>query len=383
MTGRDSRRPRAAAPWTRRRSARWAIGSSIRSPRLLESLPRGPSRATSRRRRCARRSTSRVRCPEQGTDRRAAARRDGRAAVRALALQRASALLRLHHRAAGADRDAGRPARRGGEPERRRVDAVAGGHRDRGADGALDRRADRLSGRLRRPARQRRQHGELRRASSPRARPRRLGRARRRACRRIGARCASTPRARRTRGSRRRPTSPASAPRRSAGFRPTPRCAWTSPRCSRQIDADIAAGDVPCIVVGTAGSVSTGAVDPLRGDRASLPGVRRLVPRRRRLWRVRRRACRTRRAICARCALADSVAVDPHKWLYAPLEAGCALVRESGRAARRVRLPPARTTTSTSRRRTTSTTVRRTRAASARSRSGWRCGRSGARAIAR
>src|SRR4029077_10339226 len=27
-------------------------------------------------------------------------------------------------------------------------------------------------------------------------------------------------------------------------------------------------------------------------------------------------------------SLADSVAVDPHKWLYAPLEAGCALVRD-------------------------------------------------------
>ena len=27
-------------------------------------------------------------------------------------------------------------------------------------------------------------------------------------------------------------------------------------------------------------------------------------------------------------AVADSVAVDPHKWLYAPLEAGCALVRD-------------------------------------------------------
>src|SRR5262249_24513561 len=27
-------------------------------------------------------------------------------------------------------------------------------------------------------------------------------------------------------------------------------------------------------------------------------------------------------------AHADSVAVDPHKWLYAPLEAGCALVRD-------------------------------------------------------
>src|SRR6185295_15376533 len=31
----------------------------------------------------------------------------------------------------------------------------------------------------------------------------------------------------------------------------------------RQIDADAAAGDVPCIVVGTAGSISTGAIDPL------------------------------------------------------------------------------------------------------------------------
>src|SRR4029078_9082083 len=30
-------------------------------------------------------------------------------------------------------------------------------------------------------------------------------------------------------------------------------------------------------------------------------------------------------------ASADSVAVDPHKWLYAPLEAGCALVRDPER----------------------------------------------------
>ena len=28
-------------------------------------------------------------------------------------------------------------------------------------------------------------------------------------------------------------------------------------------------------------------------------------------------------------SLADSVAVDPHKWLYAPLEVGCALVRDA------------------------------------------------------
>jgi glutamate/tyrosine decarboxylase-like PLP-dependent enzyme len=95
----------------------------------------------------------------------------------------------------------------------------------------------------------------------------------------------------------------------------------------RRLDADRAAGDVPCLVVGTAGSVSTGAVDRLRemsalckeynawfhvdgaygGFAAALPD-----------------APDDLRAL----SLADSVAVDPHKWLYAPLEAGCALVRD-------------------------------------------------------
>ena len=39
-------------------------------------------------------------------------------------------------------------------------------------------------------------------------------------------------------------------------------------------------------------------------------------------------SCRMLRRISRGIALADSVAVDPHKWLYAPLEAGCALVRD-------------------------------------------------------
>jgi glutamate/tyrosine decarboxylase-like PLP-dependent enzyme len=95
----------------------------------------------------------------------------------------------------------------------------------------------------------------------------------------------------------------------------------------RQIEADVAGGDLPLMSVGTAGSVSTGAVDPLPdiaavcrdhglwfhvdgaygGFAAAVPGAS---------------------AALRGLRQADSVAIDPHKWLYAPLEAGCALVRD-------------------------------------------------------
>ncbi len=96
----------------------------------------------------------------------------------------------------------------------------------------------------------------------------------------------------------------------------------------RQIEADRAAGDVPCFVVGTAGSVSTGAVDPLRdiGELCKEYGV----------WFHVDGAYGGFAAAIDQApddlhglSQADSVAVDPHKWLYAPLEAGCALVRDS------------------------------------------------------
>ena len=95
-----------------------------------------------------------------------------------------------------------------------------------------------------------------------------------------------------------------------------------------QIETDRSAGDVPLLVVGTAGTVSTGAVDPLRAIAAvcrahgawfhvdgAYGGLAAAVPG----------ASDDLRAL----AEADSVAVDPHKWLYAPLEAGCALVRDA------------------------------------------------------
>jgi len=96
----------------------------------------------------------------------------------------------------------------------------------------------------------------------------------------------------------------------------------------RAIDADTAAGRIPFVVVGTAGSVSTGAIDPLR----AIAGVCRA----RRIWfhvdgAYGAFAAALPEAPADLHALgeADSVAVDPHKWLYAPLEAGCALVRDA------------------------------------------------------
>ena len=99
-----------------------------------------------------------------------------------------------------------------------------------------------------------------------------------------------------------------------------------------QIQADSEAGDLPFLVIGTAGTVSTGAVDPLLelaaicreyglwfhvdGAYGALAAL---------LLNDKEHAVPPDlRGICE----ADSVAVDPHKWLYAPLEAGCVLVRE-------------------------------------------------------
>jgi glutamate/tyrosine decarboxylase-like PLP-dependent enzyme len=94
----------------------------------------------------------------------------------------------------------------------------------------------------------------------------------------------------------------------------------------RQIDEDRARGDRPFLVVGTAGSVSTGAVDPL-------PEIAEIC-RELDLWFHVDGAYGALAAPIPDApddlrglAMADSVAVDPHKWLYAPLEAGCALVR--------------------------------------------------------
>lgn len=96
------------------------------------------------------------------------------------------------------------------------------------------------------------------------------------------------------------------------------------------IDADVEAGFRPFLVVGTAGSVSTGAVDPL-------PLLRALCDEKG-LWfhvdgayggfAVAAEELVPDELLALRTA--DSLAIDPHKWLYAPLEAGCTLVKDPG-----------------------------------------------------
>jgi len=92
------------------------------------------------------------------------------------------------------------------------------------------------------------------------------------------------------------------------------------------IREDLAAGHRPLMVIGTAGTVATGAVDPL----AELAQICREY----RLWFHVDGAYGAPAAALPDAPedlkalrLGDSLAVDPHKWLYAPIEAGCVLLR--------------------------------------------------------
>ncbi|HEX9286081.1 MAG TPA: pyridoxal-dependent decarboxylase [Thermoanaerobaculia bacterium] len=98
------------------------------------------------------------------------------------------------------------------------------------------------------------------------------------------------------------------------------------------ISEDRRAGRTPAIVVGTAGTVNTGAVDPL-------DALARLC-RRESLWfhvdgayGAMAVLSRELAPLFAGLDRADSIAADPHKWLYVPYEAGATIVREPGRLA--------------------------------------------------
>lgn len=94
----------------------------------------------------------------------------------------------------------------------------------------------------------------------------------------------------------------------------------------RQIASDRASGCHPVCVVATAGDVNTGAIDPLDAiaDVAADLGIWLHVD-----GSYGALAAQSRFVDGAMAALgrADSLSLDPHKWLYAPLDAGCLLVK--------------------------------------------------------
>jgi len=94
------------------------------------------------------------------------------------------------------------------------------------------------------------------------------------------------------------------------------------------IAQDRAEGNQPACLIGTAGTVNTGAIDDLQALArlaaeedlwfhvdGCIGALIAIAPRN--AYRV------------AGIAHADSVALDPHKWLHAPFEAGCALIRDA------------------------------------------------------
>jgi aromatic-L-amino-acid/L-tryptophan decarboxylase len=105
------------------------------------------------------------------------------------------------------------------------------------------------------------------------------------------------------------------------------------------IRADRGAGLVPFALCASAGSTNTGAVDPLAdladvcaSERlwlhvdAAYGGFAALTPK--------------GRAVLAGIDRADSVTLDPHKWLFQPLECGSVLIRDGARLERTFAIHP-------------------------------------------
>ena len=93
-----------------------------------------------------------------------------------------------------------------------------------------------------------------------------------------------------------------------------------------QIENDLKNGKKPFMLIGNGGDVSTGVVDPLSAIAA--------ICKQFDLWfhidgayGIPAAAVPEYRPLFAGIEEADSIALDPHKWLYAPLEAGCTLVK--------------------------------------------------------
>ncbi len=98
------------------------------------------------------------------------------------------------------------------------------------------------------------------------------------------------------------------------------------------IEADVEAGAAPVAVVATTGTTATGSIDPVEeiADVCSARGIWLHVDA---AYGGPAVLADDLRPLLHGIERADSIAVDPHKWLYTPLAGGCVLVRDMARLA--------------------------------------------------
>jgi glutamate/tyrosine decarboxylase-like PLP-dependent enzyme len=99
------------------------------------------------------------------------------------------------------------------------------------------------------------------------------------------------------------------------------------------IAADRGAGQYPFCVVGTAGTTATGAVDELAAI-ASVAAEKNLWFHVDGAYGALAAAVPAERHLFSGMERADSLSVDPHKWLYVPIDCGALLLRDAGAALR-------------------------------------------------
>ena len=102
---------------------------------------------------------------------------------------------------------------------------------------------------------------------------------------------------------------------------------WTFPGSGNRSKGTSLPGHRPFLLVGNAGDVSTGAIDDL-GSLAEIASEKDMWFHVDGAYGMPAAALSSHAGLFKGIEQADSIALDPHKWLYNPLEAGCTLVRD-------------------------------------------------------
>src|SRR5215831_4620364 len=105
------------------------------------------------------------------------------------------------------------------------------------------------------------------------------------------------------------------------------------------VHADRRAGRVPFALCASAGSTNTGAVDPLQ-DLADICAAERLWLHVDAAYGGFAVLTPKGRAVLAGIERADSVTLDPHKWLFQPMECGSVLIRDGAQLERTFAIHP-------------------------------------------